>query len=107
MSRHLIRLLWIAAALITYTGTAFASMPTGIIANVTSVQVLKTKPARVVITGAFKIVTDPVNYTYSAVQVGYMYFECPANEDKVCQMEWDDLRKVAGHATDCAMFGSL
>jgi hypothetical protein len=59
---------------------------------------------RVVLSGAFFFLTGPTG-TYGEPRCGYMSFECPAGQEAMCRMQWQDLRKAIG-SNFCEGFGT-
>ena len=42
---------------------------------------------------------------YTEPKCGKMYFECPAGEEGLCRMQWQDVRNAVGKGY-CAGFGA-
>jgi hypothetical protein len=76
-----------------------ASDPIGVYALVQRVvlEPNESEPLRVQVWGAFALSDGQSRSdTYSAPQVGYVYYTCPAGQERVCRNEWADLKSVAG-----------
>jgi hypothetical protein len=86
---------------------AEASDPNSIYTVPTEVQILPDDATgtRVVIGGAFFLLSSPATFTYGEPRCGYMSFQCPAGKELMCRMQWLDVRKAIG-AGYCAGFGT-
>lgn len=87
-------------------GTAHASDPVGVYANVGKVvlEPSEAAPERIRICGAFSLAIPMSGGKYSSPQSGYFYYKCNANELAACRMAWNDIKKAAG-AGGCIGFG--
>lgn len=76
-----------------------ASDPMGVYAVVQKVvlEPNETEPVRVQVWGAFAVSDGKRDSdAYSPPQVGYLYYSCPAGQERTCRNEWADLKTVAG-----------
>lgn len=44
---------------------------------------------------------------YGEPQAGYMYYQCPKGQEKVCMMEWADIAAAVGTEDNCRGWGDL
>lgn len=103
---------WAAAALLGGLFTAKAaeaSYPAGVWVKPQKVVVEKTNPARIQIHGAAMVYDGSTNttyYGYTEPGLGYLYYECPANQSSTCAQEWADVEKnVNAPANECVGLG--
>jgi hypothetical protein len=87
---------------------AGASDPNSIYTVPAKVEILPDEAtgARVVIHGAFFFLSAPMSFAYGQPRCGYMSFQCPAGQEAMCRLQWQDLRRSIGGVT-CAGFGTL
>lgn len=101
----------VAFATLGLASPARASTPTGIIVRPSAVKVdTTTANPRVVIEGVFALIADPKTASYTFPLVGTMYFECPAGQASLCQLEWKDITTAATNKALpllCSMFGAV
>jgi hypothetical protein len=97
------RRILVAAAVVLAAGSLStvlrASDPIGVYALVQKVvlEPSESEPLRVQVWGAFALSDGKSRSdTYTAPEVGYVYYSCPAGQERVCRNEWADLKSVAG-----------
>jgi hypothetical protein len=76
-----------------------ASDPMGVYAIIQKVvlEPNESEPARIQVWGAFALSDGQARSdTYAAPQAGYLYYTCPAGQERICRNEWADLKSVAG-----------
>jgi hypothetical protein len=106
-SRTIGGLVILSAACIGATATLRASDPVGVYAVIEKVvlEPSDTAPQRIQIWGAFSIAEKDSPDDYGAPQRGYLYYSCPAGQDRTCKSEWADLKSVAGKNTGIGFGG--
>src|SRR5262245_57442537 len=95
--------LTVLACLAALAGTARASDPMGVYGVATHVTIQKTDPPSLIISGAFAPVDTQTGVYVS--KAGYMYYACPAGQEKTCAIEWADMQKLSGGGV-CFGFGA-
>lgn len=88
------------------SGSAYASDPVGVYANVGKVvlEPSDAAPERIRVCGAFSVAVPMSGGKYSSPQSGYFYYACNAAELAACRMAFADIKKAAG-AGGCIGFG--
>ena len=90
---------FIALGIVSASTVVPASDPMGVYAIVQKVvlEPNESEPVRIQIWGAFALSDGQARSDiYGAPQVGYVYYSCPAGQERVCRNEWADLKSVAG-----------
>jgi uncharacterized protein (TIGR03382 family) len=59
---------------------------------------------KVIIHGAFTLAKSSNPGSWGPVETGYLFYECKPTEEKMCEMQWDDIAKTAGKQI-CVGFG--
>jgi hypothetical protein len=91
--------LFVVLAIVSLPTPVPASDPMGVYAIVDKVVLEPTEaePTRIQIWGAFALSDGKARAdTYGAPQVGYIYYSCPAGQERACRNEWSDLKSMAG-----------
>lgn len=92
-----------------FPSVAAASAPAGVWGLVEKVTVDPAVPDQARIDGVFMVAGEKPDFAmytgYSVPAHGFMYYECPKGQDKLCTIEWEDLTSASLSGNNCRGWG--